>query len=153
MLIQAMFDMFDCRYKLNHIGVRQHKLEGAEKKKRAINHNLGDWMGLQVTKFPSVDYTFRRELQSLSNDVFSFYFIFFLFLFLLYFFLFSLEQSSTQQLFLFLKIFNLFNSQMIEGQSLQIVHECLRSAWSYFNSQKICVVLCDLKEIYLILSI
>jgi hypothetical protein len=28
-----------------------------------------------------------------------------------------MEQSSTQQLFLFLKIFNLFNSQMIERQS------------------------------------
>ena len=34
MLIWAMFD---CRQKLDHIGVKYHKLEGAKEKKRGAN--------------------------------------------------------------------------------------------------------------------
>jgi hypothetical protein len=34
MLIWAMFD---CRYKLDQIGVKHHKLEGAKEKKRGAN--------------------------------------------------------------------------------------------------------------------
>jgi hypothetical protein len=37
--------MLDCRYKLDQIGVRSHKLEGAEEKKRVIYNNLADWIG------------------------------------------------------------------------------------------------------------
>jgi hypothetical protein len=65
MLIWAMFD---CRYKLDQIGVRWHKLEGSEEKKRVMNHNPGDWMKLQATKFPSVDYFVGRELQNSNQE-------------------------------------------------------------------------------------
>jgi hypothetical protein len=60
--------MFNCRYKLDQIKVRLHKLEGAEEKKRVMNYipvdwigNPGDWIRLQMTKFPSVDYTSGRN--------------------------------------------------------------------------------------------
>ena len=32
--------MFDCRHKLDHIGVKYHKLEGAKEKKRGTNKCL-----------------------------------------------------------------------------------------------------------------
>ena len=37
--------MFVCKYKLDHIGVRWHKLEGAKEKKIVMNHNLANWIG------------------------------------------------------------------------------------------------------------
>ena len=32
-----MWAMFDCRHKLDQIGVRYHKLEGTKEKKRGVN--------------------------------------------------------------------------------------------------------------------
>ena len=32
--------MFDCRHKLDHIGVKYHKLEGAKKKRKEVQINV-----------------------------------------------------------------------------------------------------------------
>ena len=47
--------MFDCRYKLDYIGVRWHKLKGAEEKKGVLDHNPIDWIGTsrQLDEGPS----------------------------------------------------------------------------------------------------
>ena len=63
MLIWAMFD---CKYKLDQIGIIQHKLEGAKKKKKieGLKHNPVDWIDIQQTGLGHpVDWVLKQKLQ------------------------------------------------------------------------------------------